>query len=41
MAAALFVSQGTVRSHLTSIFGKLGVGSRTAAIAAARHLGIL
>jgi predicted ATPase/DNA-binding CsgD family transcriptional regulator len=41
LAAALFVSQGTVRSHLTSIFAKLGVGSRTAAIAAARHLGIL
>ena len=41
VAEALFVSQGTVRSHLTNIFGKLGVGSRTAAVAAARRLGIL
>ena len=41
VAAALFIGQGTVRSHLTNIFGKLGVGSRTAAIAAARRLGIV
>jgi non-specific serine/threonine protein kinase len=41
IAAALFIGQGTVRSHLTSIYGKLEVGSRTAAIAAAHRLGIL
>ena len=41
VAGALFIGQGTVRSHLTSIFGKLEVGSRTAAIAASRRLGIL
>jgi len=41
VADALFIGQGTVRSHLTSIFGKLEVGSRTAAIAAARQQGIL
>ena len=41
VATALFIGQGTVRSHLTSIFGKLDVGSRTAAVAAARRLAIL
>ena len=41
VAEALFIGQGTVRSHLTRIFGKLEVGSRTAAIAAARQQGIL
>jgi non-specific serine/threonine protein kinase len=41
VAAALFVTPGTVRSHLTGIYGKLQVGSRTAAVAAARRLGII
>jgi ATP/maltotriose-dependent transcriptional regulator MalT len=41
IAAALFIGQGTVRSHLTNIYGKLEVGSRTAAVAAARYRGIL
>ncbi len=41
VAETLFIGQGTVRSHLTNIFGKLAVGSRTAAIAAARRLGLL
>jgi non-specific serine/threonine protein kinase len=41
VAQALFITQGTVRSHLTSIFGKLEVGSRTAAIATARRLSIV
>jgi non-specific serine/threonine protein kinase len=41
VAEALFVGPATVRAHLTSTFGKLGVGSRTAAVAAARRLGVL
>jgi DNA-binding CsgD family transcriptional regulator len=41
VAEVLFITQGTVRTHLTNIFGKLAVGSRTAAVAAARRLGIL
>jgi non-specific serine/threonine protein kinase len=41
IAAALFVGPATVRTHLTNAFGKLGVGSRTAAVAAARRLGFL
>jgi DNA-binding CsgD family transcriptional regulator len=40
VAAALCVGPATVRTHLTSLYGKLGVGSRTAAVAAARRLGI-
>jgi serine/threonine-protein kinase PknK len=38
---ALFIGQGTVRSHLASIFGKLEVSSRTAAVAAAHRLDLL
>jgi DNA-binding CsgD family transcriptional regulator len=41
IADALFIGTGTVRSHLTSAFGKLGVRSRTGAVAAARRLGIV
>jgi DNA-binding CsgD family transcriptional regulator len=41
VAAALFIGPGTVRTHLRSVFGKLDVGSRTAAVAAARRLGIV
>jgi predicted ATPase/DNA-binding CsgD family transcriptional regulator len=41
IAAALFIGQGTVRSHLTNIYGKLEVGSRTAAVATAHRLGLL
>jgi ATP/maltotriose-dependent transcriptional regulator MalT len=31
----LFLSQATVKSHLVHVFAKLGVDSRTAAVAAA------
>lgn len=41
IAAALFIGPGTVRSHLGNAFGKLEVGSRTAAVAVARRRGIL
>ncbi|MFJ8650119.1 response regulator [Streptomyces sp. NPDC093546] len=33
----LFLSQATVKSHLVHVFAKLGVDSRTAAVAAARE----
>ncbi|GAB7520559.1 response regulator [Rhodococcus sp. no. 34] len=35
----LFLSETTVKSHLVHIFGKLGVKSRTSAVARARELG--
>jgi excisionase family DNA binding protein len=41
VAAALYIGQGTVRAHLTNVYGKLDVGSRTAAVAAARRRGLL
>jgi DNA-binding CsgD family transcriptional regulator len=41
IAAALVVSRRTVNSHLRSIYVKLGVCSRTAAIHAARQVGLL
>jgi LuxR family maltose regulon positive regulatory protein len=37
----LFLSINTVKSHVKSIFGKLGVESRAAAVARARELGLL
>jgi len=37
----LHVSEMTVKSHLVHIFTKLGVGSRTAAVAAARRQGLV
>ncbi|GAA3934486.1 response regulator transcription factor [Streptomyces gulbargensis] len=36
ISKALFLSQATVKSHLVHVFAKLGVDSRTAAVAAAR-----
>ena len=41
IAAALTVSQNTVKLHVTSILLKLGVGNRTEAVAAAVRRGIL
>ncbi|WP_345762027.1 response regulator transcription factor [Diaminobutyricibacter sp. McL0608] len=41
IAAALVVSETTVKSHLVHIFSKLDVSSRTAAVSVARQLGIL
>lgn len=41
IARRLFVSEATVKSHLVHVFTKLGVASRTAAVAAARERGLL
>ena len=41
IAARLIVTVGTVKTHIKSIYGKLGVHSRTQAIARARELGLL
>src|SRR4051812_29727326 len=37
----LFITSGTVKWYLKHIYSKLGVGSRTQAIATARRLGLL
>jgi LuxR family maltose regulon positive regulatory protein len=41
IADELFLAVGTVKRHLNSIFGKLGVASRTEAVARAHTLGLL
>lgn len=41
IAARLHISDATVKSHLVHIYTKLGVSSRTAAVAIARDSGIL
>ena len=41
MAAALYVGERTIKAHLASIYLKLEVGTRAAAIARAHQLGLL
>lgn len=41
VARRLHITDATVKSHLAHVFSKLGVSSRTAAVSAARALGIL
>ena len=41
IAASLVIAVSTVKSHVNSIFGKLGVATRTQSIARARHLGLI
>ncbi|GAB3799855.1 response regulator transcription factor [Humibacter antri] len=41
IAANLHITDATVKSHLVHVFSKLGVASRTAAVSAARRLGVL
>jgi len=41
VAQRLFIAQGTVKAHASSIYGKLGVNNRTQAVAQATALGLL
>jgi DNA-binding NarL/FixJ family response regulator len=41
IARRLHLTEGTVKSHLVRVFGKLGVDSRTAAVATATDLGLI
>jgi ATP/maltotriose-dependent transcriptional regulator MalT len=41
IGSRLFLSLATVKSHLVHIYGKLGVDSRTAAVAAAKSRGLI
>ncbi|MFG2503448.1 response regulator [Streptomyces sp. NPDC048441] len=41
IAVELFISEATVKTHLTHIYGKLGVNDRAAAVATAYSRGIL
>ena len=41
VADELVIAVGTVKAHTASIYGKLGVRSRTQAVARAREMGLL
>ncbi|HEX5771760.1 MAG TPA: LuxR C-terminal-related transcriptional regulator [Nocardioidaceae bacterium] len=41
MAAEMFVSVNTVRTHVRSVLRKLGVNRRNAAVRKARELGLV
>jgi len=41
IAARLYISLSTVKGHVSHIYGKLGVNSRTQALARARSLGFI
>lgn len=41
ISAALFITEGTVKNHVTNILGKLGVRDRTQAALRARELGLI
>ncbi|WAL41011.1 response regulator transcription factor [Brevibacterium sp. BRM-1] len=41
IAASLFISQATVKTHLVHVFDKLGAATRTEAVAKARELGLI
>ena len=41
IAATLVITEGTVKNHVTSILGKLGVRDRTQAVLKAKELGIV
>ncbi len=41
IAGALFIAEGTVKNHLTSILGKLGARDRTQALLKAQELGLV
>lgn len=41
IATALFITEGTVKNHLTNILGKLEVRDRTQAVLKAKELGLL
>ncbi len=41
IAAKLYITEGTVKNHVTNILGKLGVRDRTAAALKARELGLV
>jgi DNA-binding CsgD family transcriptional regulator len=41
VAARLFITERTVRYHLTSAFGKLGADNRTQAVRLAEKRGLL
>jgi LuxR family transcriptional regulator, maltose regulon positive regulatory protein len=41
IAQTLFIALGTVKRHINNIYGKLGVGSRTQAVARAREIDLI